>query len=129
MRQTRVSSNHGAKATIKTKSELITVAAGATTDSAALLLPADAIILAVGCKVKTVIPTATSFQMTGKNSTQAFGDAVLVAAGSSDPGTEGCPYYNDDADYVRLTITGSNPATATGKVRVVVTYLEVTVPA
>ena len=108
--------------------ELLTVAAAATSDSVASLLPAKSIILAVSCRVTTIIPTATSFTLGGASAGGPFTDAVLVAADSTDNGMVAVPYLNATAQKIRLTISGSNPANNTGRVRIVVFYIQTTAP-
>ena len=118
----------GGTLTLGTSTELLTVAAAATSDTVASMLPASSIILGVSCRVTTIIPSATSFVLGGKSAGGPFTETVLVAANSVNAGSLACPYYNVGAQKVTLTITGSNPANNTGRVRINVFYLTVTPP-
>jgi len=112
---------------LKQLTELTTIAAAATT-STVIELPAKSIILSVNVRVTTVIPTATNFTVgDGGSATRYSTAAVLVAAGSTDPGTAAGAYYNATATPVVITPDGT-PAAATGRVRVTIVYFEVTPP-
>jgi hypothetical protein len=121
--------------------EEITIAATASTDSAADLLPADAIIEAVVVRVTVVIPTATSFKVGDASVAERFigttlGGGVSTAAGSTGTGLNqwkgsiasdaGGP-SQATAAKVRIT-PNATPGAATGKVRVTVFYRTFTVP-
>lgn len=116
---------NGQQLGVKTLTELTTIAAAATTDTA-IQLPANALILGVSVRVTTVIPTATTFTVGDAGSAARFSTAaVSVAAGSTDPGTKAGAYYNAAAAAVRITPNGT-PGAATGAVRVTIHYLDVT---
>jgi len=113
---------------VKSLTELTTIAAAATTDTT-IQLPAGAIILSVAVRTTTVIPTATSYSVGDSGSAARFNTAnVGVAANSTDVGTKAGAYYNASALAVRLTMNGGSPAANTGRVRVTITYIDVTVP-
>lgn len=112
---------------IKALTELTTIAAAATTDTA-IQLPANALILGVSVRVTTVIPTAATFTVGDSGSAARFNTAaVTVAANSTDPGTKAGAYYNASATSVRIT-PNLTPGTATGAVRVTIHYFDVTPP-
>lgn len=118
---------NGQAVNIKSLTELTTIAAAATTDTT-IQMPAGAIILAVPVYVATVIPTAATFTVGDAGSAARFSTAaVTVAAASSDPGTKAGAYYNASAAAVRIT-PNATPGTATGKVRVTIFYIDITVP-
>jgi len=118
----------GAKIETLRWTELLTIAAGATTDTATDL-PAGAIILGVSVRVTTVIPTAATFTVTGGTSATAFntGASVSTAANTTNAGTAAGAYYNAAAQKVRIT-PDLVPAANTGRVRLVVFYMLVTPP-
>lgn len=107
--------------------ELTTVAAAATTDTA-IQIPLNAVVLGVSVRVVTVIPTAATFTVTGATSGTAFHTAaVSTAAGTTDAGTANCPYKNGAAQKIRIT-PNLTPAAATGQVRVTVHFYAITPP-
>lgn len=111
---------------LKQLTELTTIAAAATTDTA-IQMPTNAVILAVTVRTTVVIPTATSYSVGDSGSAARFNTAnVGVAATSTDPGTKAGAYYNAGALSVRLTMNGGTPAAATGQVRVTIFYYDVT---
>ena len=109
-------------------SELTTIAAAASTDTA-IQMPAGAIVMAVSVRVTTTIPTATTFTVGDSGLATRFSTAsVGVASGSTDAGTAAGAYYNAGALSVRLTMVGAPPAANTGRVRVTIWYFLSTPP-
>ena len=123
---------NGGQAGIQTATELLTVAAAASSATVGNLLPAGAIVLAVTCRVTTVIPTATSFTLKSTTDNVVFTGAVSVAANSTSPGTTHwaatTSKLSTAAQTITLTITGSNPAANTGRVRITTYYYLPTPP-
>lgn len=121
-------SAHNAALKVKTKEELLTITASSTIDTVAELIPAGAIVLGVGVFVKELIPTAATFTVKGKDSSTEFneGTNVAVAKGTRNRGTKNCPYYSAAAEKVRIT-PNTTPGTG-GKVRIAVTYLDLSAP-
>lgn len=118
---------NGQVLSVKTLTELTTIAAAASTDTT-IQMPANAIILGVSVRVTVVIPTATNFTVGDSGSAARFSTAaVSVAANSTDPGTKAGAYYNASALAVRITPDGT-PGDNSGRVRVTIHYLEVTPP-
>lgn len=118
---------NGQVSAFRTLTELTTIAAAATTDTA-IQMPAGAIVLAVSVRVTVVIPTATTFTVGDSGSAARFSTAaVSVAANSTDPGTKAGAYYNAGALAVRITPNGT-PGANTGRVRVTVFYFLATPP-
>ena len=113
---------------IKSLTELTTIAAAATTDTA-IQIPANAVVFAVSVRVTVVIPTAATFTVIGTTSATQFDVAggVTVAAGTTDVGTRHPPYKNGAAQTVRIT-PHLTPAANTGRVRVTIHYYEITPP-
>lgn len=108
-------------------SELVTIAAAATTDTT-IQMPAGAIVVGVSVRVTTVIPTATNFTVGDSGSAARFSTAaVSVAANSTDKGTKAGCYYNASALAVRITPDGT-PGDNSGRVRVTIHFIAVTAP-
>lgn len=107
---------------VATQSELLTILAAATTDTA-MTIPANAIVRGVAVYVVTVIPApAVTFTVTGTASGTVFNTAAVgVAAGSNDVGTQNTPYKNGAAQTIRIT-PSAIPGAATGQVRIVLIY-------
>lgn len=113
---------NGAYFQIATQSELLTILAAPTTDTA-MTIPANAVVRGVAVYVVTVIPApAVTFTVTGTTSATAFNTAAVgVGAGSNDVGTQNTPYKNGAAQTIRIT-PNANPGAATGQVRIVLIY-------
>lgn len=110
--------------------ELVTIAAAASSDSAADLLPAGSIIEAVVVRVTVAIPTATTFDVGISGTPTRFDSAVPVAVNTTSVGLnhqEGSVATNPtgpvqrSAAKVRIT-PNATPANANGRVRVTVFY-------
>ena len=110
-------------------SELLTIAAAATTDTTGNLLPVDAVIESVSVRVVTVIPTAATFTVGDATTAARFATGVAVAAGTT---AVGLLHRNPDvaaaagpvqsaAAKVRIT-PNTAPGAATGQVRVQVFF-------
>jgi hypothetical protein len=129
--------SNGAKLEIKKVSELITIAAAATSTSVAQLLPANALILGVVGRVTVAIPTATSFTVGDGTTAAKFGTGIAVAAGTTfksgfahfnTANTNAAGPVQGSAANIVITPAGGTPAAATGRVRVTVFYVEETAP-
>jgi hypothetical protein len=110
-------------------SELVTIAAAASTDTSANLLPANAVIDAVTVRVVTLIPTAATFNVGDATVADRFATGVAVAANTTAVGVNHHnPTKADNAGPVqaaaaKVRITpNASPAAATGQVRVQVQY-------
>lgn len=123
---------NGAVIGLFSATELLTVAAAATSDTVGNLLPAGAVVVAVTCRVTVTIPTATSFTLKSLTDGIVYTGAVGVAAGSTDAGVTHwitpSRIQSSVAQKIRLTITGSNPANNSGRVRITVYYFLPTPP-
>jgi hypothetical protein len=117
----------GAYWQIGSATELLTIAAAASTDTAANLLPANSIIESVVVRVTTVIPTAATFTVGDATIAARFATGVSTAANTtavglthSDlTGTSGPKQVS--AAKIRITPNAS-PGAATGVVRITVFY-------
>lgn len=113
---------NGQQLLIGEETELTTIAAAATTDTA-IQIPLNAVVYYVSVRVTVVIPTAATFTVTGTTSGTQFDVAggVSTAANTTDLGTRNCPFKNGAAQTIRIT-PNVNPAANTGRVRVTVYY-------
>lgn len=112
---------------VKATTELITIAAAATTASTTSI-PAGAILLGASVRVVTVIPTAATFTVTTTaGATTLNTAAVSTAAGSTDPGTAAGASYRSASTTITIT-PNLTPAAATGQVRLNCYYIQVTAP-
>lgn len=108
-------------------SELLTIAAAASTDTSASLLPANAYIEAVTTRVVTVIPTAATFTVGDATTAARFASGVSTAATTTSVGlshvdqTGAAGPKQTSAAKIRIT-PNLTPATATGQVRITVFY-------
>jgi hypothetical protein len=118
---------NGQSISIKTKTELTTIAAAASTDTT-ITMPAGSIVMGVSVRVTTAIPTAATFTVGDSGSAARFSTAAVgTAANSTDVGTKAGAYYNASALAVRIT-PNLTPASNTGRVRVSIHYIEVIPP-
>lgn len=110
--------------------EELTIAAAASTDSVANLLPADSIIQAVCVRVTALFPTAATFTVGDAADADRFASGVSVAAGTTAVGllhmqggiaADASGPVQTAAAAVRIT-PNLAPAAATGKVRIDVYY-------
>ena len=131
-----VQTANGAESNVKSISESITLStAGATTDSTADLLPANAIIKSVVARITTTITTATDWALgdattaarfAAANSTLTAGTtAVGVAHRQGSVATDAAGPVQIAAAKLRITTTGTPGA---GVIRVTVFYEELTPP-
>ncbi len=124
----RIGINNQAYLPWVTLTELTTIAAGATTDTA-IQIPANVVVLAVAVRVTVVIPTAATFTVTGTSSGTTFNTAaVSTAANTTNKGNVAGAFYNATAQTIRIT-PNAIPAANTGRVRVVIIYADVSPPA
>jgi hypothetical protein len=117
---------NGQNISLESVTELTTIAAAATTDTA-IQIPLNAVVFAVSVRVTVAIPTAATFTVTGTTSGTQFDVAggVAVAANTTDVGTANCTYKNGAAQTIRITpnlVPGAN----TGRVRVTIHYYKCT---
>ena len=122
---------NGQECAFRSLTEETTIAAAATTDTT-INIPQYAQVYGVSVRVTTVIPTAATFTVGTAATADLFsgvGRTVSTALNTTDPCTAGGVNYFNAATAVRITPTPPHvPATATGKVRVTIHYIEVTPP-
>lgn len=119
--------NGGFISSVKALTELTTIAAAATTNTA-IQIPANAVVLGVSVRVVTVIPTAATFTVTSATPSKTWNTAaVTVAANSTDPGTAPGPSFQTTASAITIT-PNLTPGAATGQVRVTIFYYTITPP-
>ena len=126
----RTSDGFGGKWVRGFVTELVTIAAAATTDTT-IQLPANSVIEAVTGRVTVVIPTATGFNVGDATTAARFKTGVGVAANTTFIGidhwsgavaTLAAGPSQATAAAVRLTMTGGTPAANTGRVRITIYY-------
>lgn len=116
-------STSGAQAASGVSTELLTIAAAATTDTSANLLPANSYIEAVTVNVVTAIPTAATFTVGDATTAARFATGVSTALNTQTVGlthvdqTGAAGPRQTSAAKVRIT-PNAVPADATGQVRV-----------
>lgn len=120
----------GAKLTIGTFSELLTIAAAAFTDTASTI-PGNAMVLAASVRVVTSIPGTSTFTVTGTPGGGPYlrTGSCSSTAGSTDPGNGGCPQtpQTSSAQSIRIT-PDATPSAGTGQVRIVAYWWAITAP-
>jgi hypothetical protein len=127
---------NGSNAAILMSTELLTLStAGVTTDTAANLLPANSIILAIEIRVTTTIATATAFTVGDATVADRFlATGTALTSGTTAIGTNmwvatrtaaGQGQQQVAAAKVRVTTTGTPTA---GAVRISVWYIQLTAP-
>lgn len=106
--------------------ELVTIAASATTDST-IQIPANAIAYAASVRVTVVIPTATTFDIGVAGATTRYGTGISTAATTTNQGTNDGTRFYGSATAIRFT-PNATPSANTGRVRLTIHYLAVTPP-
>ncbi len=122
----RLTSANNAAATRGQESELLTIAAAATTDTM-MDLPANSVIKAVVGRVTTAIPTATSFTVGDPTTAARFAAGVSTAAGTTFVGLTHVDQTGaagpKQIGTAKLRVTPNlTPGAATGVVRITVFY-------
>lgn len=121
------SASNGQSIGIKSLTELLTIAAAATSTTT-IQKPAHAIILGVSVRVTTAVTCTSTFTVGDSGDAARFSTAaVSKAAASTDKGTKAGAYYNATAEGIVIT-PDTVPSDNTGRVRVTIHYLEVTPP-
>lgn len=113
-------------------SELMTIGTGATTDSSANLLPADADILGVAYRVTVQPPGTSSFKLGDASADDKFADAgtsstANVVGSSLTKAVAQGQFAQAAAAKIRFT-PNTPPSDNTGRVRVTVWYRTITPP-
>lgn len=123
--------DNGQSLNVQSATELTTIAAAATTDTA-IQFPADSIGLGVSVRVTVVIPTAVTFDIGVAAAATRYSPGagpVSTAANSTGAGVGLTnPSIYAAATSVRLTMNGGVPAANTGRVRTTLHYINLTPP-
>ena len=115
--------SNGTSLGIKSLTELLTIAAAATSTTT-IQMPANSIILAVPVRVTTAVTCTSTFTVGDAGSATRFSTAaVSKAVNSTDKGTAAGAYYNATARGIVIT-PDTTPSDATGRVRVTIYYIE-----
>lgn len=117
---------NGQHCDIKSKTELLTIAAAATTDTT-ITIPAGSRALFVSTRVTVAIPTAATFNVGVNGAPTLFGNSISTAVNTVDPGDDGWGTAIAAAIAVRIT-PNLTPAANTGRVRVTIHYIEAIPP-
>ncbi len=108
----------------KSLSEEVTLAAAAGgTLTTGAIIPSGSVVHAVSSYVTATIPTAQTFDVGVSGITNRYGSKVLGTVGIGYRGMEAGPLFYDRDTAIRIT-PNLTPATATGKVRVTIHYVE-----
>lgn len=110
--------------------ELITLAAAATSDSVADLLPANALILGVTARVTVTTPTTATLSIGDPTTAARFASGMAIAAGTTQTSfiafnpanTNAAGPVQGSAAKIRIT-PNATPGNALGRVRVTVFYI------
>jgi hypothetical protein len=125
--------DHGELVRYGSVTELVTIAAAATTTSAADLLPANSMILSVVGRVTTLIPTAATFKVGVAGLDTRFATGILVAAGTTFVGLThhgvASPNGVQQVAAAKILVTPNlQPGDATGRLRLTVFYKQFVPP-
>ncbi len=118
--------SNGQKISLLALTELTTIAAAAFTDTT-IQVPAGAIAIGASVRVTTIIPTAATFDVGVAGATTRYGTGLLVAAGTTNPGTNDALRFYSASTSIRFT-PNLQPLAATGVVRTTIYYLTITPP-
>lgn len=119
------SASNGQSLQAKSLTELTTIVAAATTDTA-IQFPAGCTRLGASVRVTVGITCTTTFDVGDSGNATRFASGVSKAANSTAKGNV-TPYVDASALAVRIT-PDTTPTDATGRVRVTIYYLESTPP-
>jgi hypothetical protein len=115
---------NGQSICFKSLSEEVTLAAAAGgTLTTAAVIPSGSVVHAVSSYVTATIPTAQTFDVGVSGITNRYGSKLLGTVSCSARGMEAGPVFYDRDTAIRIT-PNLTPATATGKVRVTIHYVE-----
>lgn len=114
---------------IKWRSELLTVAASATTDTTMQIAAGD-VVLGVVARVTVVIPTAATWDLGISGATTRYGTGILVAANTTHKTPAGNSLGSGAyASAISLRVTPNlTPGDNSGRIRITVFYLSFTAP-
>lgn len=113
-------------AVIQQASELLTVAAAATSDTT-LEVPAGCLILGVSARVTVAVTCTSTFDVGTSGTANLFLAAVSKAANTTAAKAPATYVVTSAATKLRVT-PDTTPSDATGRVRLTVTYISLTAP-
>ena len=116
---------HGGRVTLRAKEEEVTLSGAFVDTTDAGFIPDRAIVLGVASRTTSAIGGATSYGVGVAGNTTQFGNLLGVAANSTNNGVIGPTAFYADT-RVRVTANGGN--FSAGKVRLIVYFLETSVP-
>lgn len=128
--------------TTQTITELVTIGDGATKESTANLIPANAYIIGVTARVTEVLSESRTFKLGVTGTDDKFAEALQPgtagqmtstwstghAAGTGGPASMLAPYVNPTAATVLITPSAADATDPTGKIRITVFYQSLTPP-
>lgn len=123
----RIGAN-GVESVIREAAEAHTLAAAATSDTAAII-PANALVIGVSLRVTTEITGCATLDVGVAGATTRYGTGIALTAGTTNvsAGTTNPTVYSA-ATAIRFTCTGGGGSFTAGAVRVVVHYISLTAP-
>jgi hypothetical protein len=117
--------SHGGRVTLRAKEEELNLGGGFTETADASFIPDRAIVLGVASRTTLSITGATSYGVGISGNPTQFGNLLGIALGSTNNGVIGpTAFYTNTR--VRVTANGGN--FTAGKVRLIVYFLEMSVP-
>ena len=117
---------HGGRVTLRARDEEVTLSGPFTETADATFIPDRAVVLGVASRTTLAITGATSYGVGVSGNTTQFGNLLGTALGSTNNGVIGPTAFYANT-RVRVTANGGN--FTAGKVRLVVYFLEMSVPA
>jgi hypothetical protein len=117
---------HGGRVTLRAKEEEVTLAGASVETADPAFIPDRAIVLGVASRTTLSITGATSYGVGINGNPTQFGNLLGIAFGSANNGVIGPTAFYADT-RIRVTANGGN--FTAGKVRLIVYFLEMSVPA
>ncbi|HEY7229435.1 MAG TPA: DUF2793 domain-containing protein [Pseudolabrys sp.] len=116
---------HGGRVTLRAKEEELTLTGPFTETANASFIPDRAVVLGVASRTTLPIAGATSYGVGVSGNSTQFGDLLGIASGSTNNGVIGPTAFYANTK-VRVTANGGN--FTAGKVRLIVYFVEMSVP-
>lgn len=106
--------------------ETTDIASGLPAQDTVIEIPINAVVLAICTKVITQPGGTLTFSVRGAQSNRQFSTTdVSTEAGSTDPGTNGCPAFSGQAEAVRY-VFDADPTDDLGRIATTIFYYTVT---
>lgn len=121
---------NGQSLQILEKDELTAVGNGVLTQASTITIPTNAVVLAVSSRVVTQPGGTTTYSLAGTTSTTQFSTsaAVSTVAGTTDPGTKNCPFYDAQVNETVTYTFNAGTTNALGQIRTTIYYYLSTPP-